>query len=334
MSAEAKRIWLPDSEPVAKVTPSPQISLFIKSLPKRPYCMSDKGRAIMVRDVSEALKAPYIQPNKPNSKTWLMFDVDRATSPEQITDDLNLPPPNLFIQNPQNGHAHILYALDVPIHNNECSSRKAIRFAAAVDCGLSAAMVADAGYVGLITKNPVHDRWRTYQGSPTPYSLGELSDYVNLTAFNDKRRRLPEVGLGRNCTLFDKCRTWAYSARRKGEWQDFNQWSAAVLNKAMTYNSDFSQPLPLSEVKAAAKSIAKWVWANITPQAFAAIQSARGIKSGASRRQGRLFKLSRAMQLLDDGYTQVEVAAMLQVSDRQIRRWIETGHEPYQIIAG
>ena len=333
MNTAAKRIWLPDSEPVASVAPSPQLKMFFNSLPKRPYCMTEKERGMMVRDVSEALKAPYIQPNKPHSKTWLMFDIDRRTSPEQITDDLNLPPPNLFVQNPVNGHAHALYALDVPIHNNVCSSRKAIRFAAAVDCSLSAALGADAGYSGLITKNPTHERWRTYQGSPAPYSLGELSDYVDLTSFNDQRKRLPEVGLGRNCTLFDKTRTWAYSARRKGEWQDFNQWSMAVFDKALTYNADFSQPLQINEVKAAAKSIAKWVWANITPQTFARIQAARGIKSGAARRQGRLFKLNRALQLLDDGYTQVEVAAMLQVSDRQIRRWIETGHEPYQIIA-
>ena len=333
MSAQAKRIWLPDSEPVASVAPSQQISLFVNSLPKRPYCMVEKGRGVVIRNVSQALKMPYIQPNKPNSKTWLMFDIDRRTSPEQITDDLNLPPPNLFIQNPQNGRAHVLYSLDVPIHHNESSSRKAIRFAAAVDCALSAAMDADAGYVGLITKNPVHECWRTYQGSAMPYSLTELSDYVDLQPYNDKRKHLPEVGLGRNCTLFDKTRTWAYQARRNGEWLDFNQWAGAVLDKVMTYNHVFSQPLPLSEVKDIARSIAKWVWANITPQAFARIQSARGIKSGAARRQGRLFKLNRALQLLDDGYTQVEVAAMLEVSDRQVRRWTQTGHEPYQIIA-
>ena len=333
MNATAKRIWLPDSEPVASVAPNQQISLFVNSLPKRPYCMVEKGRGVVIRDVSQALKLPYIQPNQPNSKTWLMFDVDRRTSPEQITDDLNLPAPNLFIQNPQNGHAHVLYSLDVAVHHNESSSRHAIRFAAAVDCALSSAMGADAGYVGLITKNPVHERWRTYQGSAMPYSLGELSDYVDLKAYNDKRKHLLEVGLGRNCTLFDKTRTWAYQARRNGEWQDFKQWAGAVLDKVMTYNGCFSQPLPLSEVKAVAKSIAKWVWANITPQTFARIQSSRGIKSGAARRQGRVLKLNRALQLLDDGYTQMEVAAMLEVSDRQIRTWIKTGSEPYQIIA-
>ena len=154
-----------------------------------------------------------------------------------------------------------------------------------------------------------------------PYSLGELSDYVDLSLFNDKRRRLPEVGLGRNCTLFDRSRAWAYTARRKGEWQDYSQWAAAVLNKVMTYNATFSQPLPVSEVKAIAKSIAKWVWANITPESFALIQAARGRKSGESRRQGRLFKLSRALQLLDDGYTQSEVAAMLEVTRRTVIRW-------------
>jgi hypothetical protein len=333
MNAQAKRIWLPDSVQAASVAPNAQISLFINALPKRPYCMIEKGAGIVVRDIKQAIQRPYIQANKPNCKTWLMFDVDRATSPENITDDLNLPPPNLFIQNPLNGHAHVLYSLDVPLHNNECSSRKAIRFAAAVDCSLSAAMGADARYSGLITKNPVHERWRTIQSNAMPYSLGELSDYVDLSPYNDKRKRLPEVGLGRNCTLFDKSRAWAYSARRNGSWQDFNQWADAVLRKALTYNSDFGQPLPGSEVKAIAKSISKWTWANITPQAFARIQSARGRKSGESRRQGRLFKLTRAMQLLDDGYTQMEVAAMLEVSDRQIRTWIKTGSEPYQIIA-
>ena len=154
-----------------------------------------------------------------------------------------------------------------------------------------------------------------------PYSLTELSDYVDLQPYNDKRKHLPEVGLGRNCTLFDKTRTWAYQARRNGEWLDFNQWSGAVLDKVMTYNHVFSQPLPLSEVKAIARSIAKWVWANITPQAFARIQSARGVKSGAARRQGRVFRLNRALQLLSDGYTQVEVAAMLGVTRRTVIRW-------------
>jgi len=305
-----------------------QLNIFTSNLPKRPYCTDDFAHGLIYCRSSDALQKRYIQPNKPNERLWLMYDVDRATSPDELTDDLGLPPPNLFIQNPANQHAHVLYSLEVPVHMNDHSSYKAIKFAGAVDCGLSVSMGADAAYVGLITKNPLHKDWRTIQCAPMPYDLPELSDFVDLDLFKDRRVNLPEVGLGRNVNLFNRTRKWAYRARNNG-WPDFKTWHEAVLMQTAGYNNTkyFTEEttrseLPHNEVRATANSIAKWTWHNFSTQDFSAIQAARGRKSGAARREQAKFKEKRALQLLNDGLTQVDVAQKLKISTRQIRTYI------------
>jgi hypothetical protein len=300
---------------------SAQLALFRNSVPKRPYCTDDLVSGLVIRDSERALGKRYIQHNHPNSKLWMVYDIDRRTSPEEIEHDLNLPPPNLFVQNPKNGHAHVLYSLDVPVHCNENSSPKAIRFAGAVDCGLSIALRADAGYSGLICKNPLHEHWRTVSYNPMPYSLGELSDYVDLKVYQDRRKHLPEIGLGRNCTLFDNTRRWAYRERLK--WATREQWHEAVLSYAMHHNH-FDTPLPISEVKAIAKSVSKWTWRVITVSGLSQIQSERGKRSGKSRAAKSLFKRQRALELLSEGMTQKVVAERMGVSERQVRNWKNT----------
>lgn len=263
------------------IAPRPtQLELFKNNLPRKPYCADDLVYGLKIRIIEHAIKCRYIQPDHPNSKLWLKFDIDRATAPDEITDDLNLPCPTIFIQNPQNGHAHALYALESPVHLNPNSSTAALRYAAAVDVSLSLALGADPNYVGLITKNPLHESWRTY-GLAGSYSLAELSEYLNLTQFNDRRKKLPEIGLGRNVTLFETLRTWAYKAIRQG-WPDYNRWLTACEDRAQGINAGFVSPLDWSEVKATAKSVAKWTHAHLSPVGFSQWQSAQGKKGGVN----------------------------------------------------
>lgn len=303
---------------------SAQLALFRRNVPKRPYCSNHLGQGLIIRDSERALGKRYIQHNHPNSKLWLVYDVDRRTSPEEIEHDLNMPPPNLFVQNPENGHAHVFYSLNVPVHINENSSQKALRFAGAVDCGLSVSVRADAGYSGLISKNPLHEHWRTVSYNPAPYSLGELSDYVDLDVYGDRRRNLPDIGLGRNCTLFDRTRKWAYRERLKGNWATLTEWQNAVLDYVIRHN-DFDAPLPISEVKSIGNSVAKWTWRNITPSGFSQVQSGRGKRSGKARATQAQFRRQRALQLLSEGKTQRIVADIMGVSERQVRNWKTTG---------
>ncbi len=45
---------------------------------------------------------------------WLGFDVDRTGAAIDWS-DRNAPAPTLTITNPENGHAHLLYALETPV---------------------------------------------------------------------------------------------------------------------------------------------------------------------------------------------------------------------------
>lgn len=118
------------------------------------------------------------------------------------------------------------------------------------------------------------------------YNLDDLESWLDLSVKNIKPQQ--EYGLGRNCILFEKLRTWAYRAIRQG-WPEYGRWLEAVLARADAYN-DFESPLPLSEVRATAKSMAKYTHRNFSEIGFSrwqAVQGAKGgVKSGLVRRQG------------------------------------------------
>jgi hypothetical protein len=67
--------------------------------------------------------------------------------------------------------------------------------------------------------------------------LDWLADSLDLNAANDKEI-VADYGLGRNCTLFDKTRKWAYRAIRQG-WPEYEQWLKACYERANAYNLQF-----------------------------------------------------------------------------------------------
>jgi len=295
-----------------------QLDLFRSSLTPKPYCTNDLTTGLRIRSLEYALRCQYIQPNHPNSKLWLVYDIDRATCIDEITDDLNLPAPHIFVQNPDNSHAHAYYGLETAVHLNPNSSKKAIRFAAAVDCAFTTALDADAQYCGLIAKNPVHERWRTYSGHVASYSLSEMSEFVDLERFGDRRRVMPETGLGRNVNLFNRLRKWAYKSIRQG-WPDIDQWHRACLDRAEAYNLT-DNPLPFNEVQHTAQSVAKWTHRYMSPKGFSEIQAVRGSRKGQKVRDE---KLDRAVALRKAGMSVRAIAEELQLSKSRIHDWLK-----------
>jgi hypothetical protein len=256
-----------------------QLSLFtIERLPHRPYCTDDYEAGTWRRQLSNALQRRYIQPNPPAVRFRLLFDVDRPAGAHAWA-DANLAPPNWAATNPRNGHAHICYEIEIPILVDPFVERAPVRFAAAIECAYRESMKADAGYSGNLCKNPMHEHWITSVFRQDGYSLPELSEYIpNLSRFTDQRRKLPELGLGRNVALFNRLRLWAYKAineyRPAG---DFDAWHRRVKEYARQCN-DFSSPLPANEVLNTAKSVATWVW-RVAPASairFSRVQAARG----------------------------------------------------------
>lgn len=297
-----------------------QLSLFSQTLPKKPYCTDDHASGLIIRNVAHAIKRRYIQPNNPNSRLWLVYDIDRPTSPDEITDDLDLPAPHFFVQNPVNQHSHAYYGLDIPVHFNEDSSKKAIRFAAAVDVALTAKIKGDASYSGLMAKNPLHSHWRTWSSNSERYDLHEIAEHLELNQFKDLRKSMPSVGLGRNCNIFENLRQWSYRAIRQG-WPDFNQWLNACETRALGYNANAESQLDHREVHHIAKSVAKYTHRNFSPQGFSEWQAVQGAKGGKAKGEANKHKREIALEMLEQGYKRYQIADKLEVNEKTITRW-------------
>ncbi len=249
-----------------------------------------------------------MQVNGPALKYWMIFDNDYEESAFSW-EDAGVAEPNFTVVNPANGHSHMIYGLLIPLVTTPSGRSAPLRYAGAIEAGYTARLRSDPGYGKLITKNPTHPSWRTIIGPQWAYDLDELASYLpDITKLRDKRRR-HVVGVGRNVTLFDRLRHWAYKHINKTGWSSEQAWYDAVVLRAYYYN-DFPAPLRESEITATAKSVAKWVWRwlrgsqadYIAKTHTSEIQAARGRKSGVARRKGSIteqqpwleFGISRA----------------------------------------
>jgi hypothetical protein len=258
-----------------------QLQTYINNLAPKPYCSNDLAYGLRIRSKHLALKHLHIQHNPPIRVAYIVLDVDHPYA-HLMLDEQVLPPPNFIVTNPANGHAHIYYELKTPVYTSVVARQKPLRYLASIEYALRGLWEADAGYSGLISKNPFHDNWQYKKLRGEPWELGELADWLTLPA------RLPrgaaQVGLGRNCTLFELLRYWSYDAVLEYRISsNFKTWDRAVLEAAQGFNS-FPEPLPLNEIKNTAKSVSEWVWTHYTKrmsdEAFSERQSARGKRGG------------------------------------------------------
>lgn len=241
------------------------LKLFNDRLPHKPYFTDELQCGLRIAGKERAILAKYIQFNQPHAQFWLCFDVDRQGAAIDWS-DRDAPAPTLTIMNKANGHAHLLYALKTAIRTAPDGKIKPLKYAAAVESALREKLGADMGYSGLICKNPNHDSWQIAIWQPELYTLDWLADSLDLKSAND-RNILPDYGLGRNCTLFDKTRKWAYRAIRQG-WPEDDQWVNACYERASAYNLQFSSPLDNNEVIGISKSIAKWTKKHFKRESF------------------------------------------------------------------
>jgi hypothetical protein len=263
---------------------SPLRNEFPLHIPASPYCSNDLKSGIFKLRRSAALGKRFIQLNDEHICEWLTFDVDRAGA-YYADDDANLPPPNVVTVNPANGHAHLDYLLATPAHKHSASRIEPLQYLSSIQRGMTNRLGADKRYVGLISKNPAHSDWLVEWRRDQPYTFDELNDWL----FEDDKRFDPrpreQFGLGRNCTTFDELRTFAYREVLKfksggGNHTDFANRLEAV---ALGINMQFVTPLSYSEVRATARSVAKWTWQRFSSAKFSAIQSHRG-KLGMAKR--------------------------------------------------
>lgn len=293
-----------------------QLEPFRQSLPRVCACTDQLGVTLYrTRTVAQLMR--YIGPNHPNSVNHLVFDLDR---PLAVLDweDANAPPPTWVAINPGNGHAHYGYSLASPIHFNPDSSRKAQRYGAAIEDALGAKLRADRSYAGNLTKNPLNPFWTTVCFSDLAYELDRLGSHLDLEGrFLDLRRKLPAVGLGRNCSLFDGLRHIAYRERRNPQgWFEYSFFEAYLDRIAQGMNHEFLIPLGDREVHGIAKSVARWTWENLSPEGFRMWGDARRAKSIRVRGARSAERAQRIRELagMFPDLTQRELARIAKVS--------------------
>jgi len=248
-------------------------------LAARPYCSNElEFTGTRIRGVDRALEYSHIQANTPFQHFRIVLDVDRDISRCADMDDWTLefdvPPPNWCAMSPDSGRAHVCYELEVPVAKHSAARGAPIRFLAAIEKALTFDFKADRGYAGLICKNPLSFRWSVSQHHPSPYSLSELGDELELTT---KTRNYPadaDTAIARNCCLFDRLRQWAYENVHSYWGGSRDVWESKVELQAWTrFNYfkgcgfgvdsrgvDHTIPLFYNEVRATARSVADWVW--------------------------------------------------------------------------
>src|SRR5690606_2098833 len=306
-----------------------QLALFEpERLPKKPYCTDDLSHGLIIRPLRYALERRYIQPNRPGCASYLAFDIDRPDAGAAWIDS-NAPKPSFIIKNPENGHAHYLYALAHPVCTTSAARLKPLQYLSAIERSISNELKADPGYSGLIIKNPCHNHWQTIIVETQPYSLAMLADGLDLTALPAANAAREASGLGRNCTVFDELRHWAYRAVI-GYWRPGGEtaWLSAVREHAHCLNL-FAEPMQQKEVDQIAKSVGKWVWKHFSPSARRALierthtpelQSKRGKLKGAALRE-------RGLDLLRSGLTVAQVIEETGASQATVYRWLKLVNE-------
>lgn len=257
-------------------------------LPRYPYATDDLSQGIWRQKRDEAMGRRYIEANPQALTNLLVVDIDDGIALQKAIWCTSYPP-NWVVENPANGHAHALWVLANPIPRTEMAHYKPIAYAHAITEGLRISLNGDKGYSGLLTKNPLHSDWETYPLTTAPYTLDELRMALEIDGCMPgkrwrKTKRRYATGLGRNCTIFDSARLWAYREVRN-HFGNPESLAQAVTAHVHGLNDEFKTPLPEREADQIAASIVRWIvtesrlWNDgpaVYEATFTAIQSARG----------------------------------------------------------
>ena len=181
---------------------------FINSLPNYTRATDDFEYGTQIFRKENALKKKYISVNR-LYKSHIVIDIDIPNS-TFLFEEKNLPVPTIITINPSNGHCHYLYEIKTPIIYTENARRRPQSFCEAIDCSLTKALGGDPAYIGRITKNPIHPAWKVLQHN-VKYDLSDFQEYIDIRSHKEIKT---VFGEGRNCTLFDTTRHWAYDEIR------------------------------------------------------------------------------------------------------------------------
>ncbi len=248
-------------------------SALARVVAEAPYISrcSDNKTACLTRPRSLSTRFPYMQVNRRDMRSWLVFDIDYHPQdfPWEVA---HLPAPNLVVSNRETGHCHLFYAI-VPVAMGDTARTEPIAYMDAVYRGMAVALKADTAYRGPVAKTPGHPWWLTQELHNEVFTLGELAEYVELP----KRRPFDarslsaleeaDPGDSRHWALFRALCPRAYGSvnwyRENASYKAFLDHidsQAGMLNRSGWKDINKKGPLTARQVAATARSVARWTW--------------------------------------------------------------------------
>lgn len=295
---------------------------FYKNLSGAPFCTNNfTDHGVFKRSKKEAVNFQYIQYNNDAFVSALVFDIDEPMGALKW-EFVNMPKPNIIMKNNKNGHAHLYYALKSPVCKTNFAKIKPLNYLSVVEKGLRKRLNADRCYSGLMTKNPLNDRWQTIWGANEPYSLDFLRDFVSDDV-DEKVVEMEEYGVGRNVYLFNYIRKIAYrEVLFFKERMGFEHYEKLIYTKAIVFNIENFPNCLLSdnEICAVIRSVCRWTWRNFSKEKFSEIQSKRA----------RLPR-KKSLEFIDGKRNQTakEMAEKYNISERTVRNYQKESRASY-----
>jgi hypothetical protein len=246
-----------------------QLELFYDLLPEKVRVQPEKHSPQLIRSKKHAPEYSRINPHHGNIH-WLVADIDERVTQYTIY-DAHLPEANIYCLDKETGTGHLYWLLESPVHAwSSQKQSKAYRYLDAIQCAFTDRIHGgDKLFTRQVSKNPLHSDWEIYQGTDAAYGLHDLAEFIpNLSQLRPGKDRQIELedGEGRNPVLFKELRLWAYPNVKMARSVSYDVWVSQVLTRALSINTCFPIPLPLSEVRSTAKSVAKYIYDQYRPQ--------------------------------------------------------------------
>jgi hypothetical protein len=304
-------------------------SRFVETTPKYMRCSERLSEGSWMDRKSAALDCRYIQPNSTSRIAWQVFDLDFAGAADAF-DEKNVAVPNFITVNPENGHAHYGYALEVPVSNSARSRREPMAYLQAIRAGMTRRLGADPNFKFGLGKNPLHPHWRTAWLNSRAHSLNDMAVWLEADEMrpvhNSRVAENEFAEQGRNCSITSDLAKWGLRTawRFKEGGSNSEQFLREARAQAFELNNCFAEPLGFREVQTIAKSVAKWAWARSSAERFSEIQSFRA----QARRRHNLALLAGVPDLASMNNQQI--ADLLGRSTRTARRYVATPRAEYE----
>lgn len=312
-----------------------------KRLPRQMLVTNNLNLGLHLEEKTLGVRKRYIQINHQNLTKMMVFDVDQPISLYNWKYLSDIPVPNLIIINPKNQHSHMVYLLDYDnfVCRSENARLKDILIYQTIYNTLCERLNADSRYVQKIMKNPFHNSWNTKVIHNDTYTFEDFEKYVDLDSikkYEAKKNRSDESFMreqeGRNCTVFERARFYAYSILKSYNYghssKDSQRFFDAVCAYAENVNQEFEQPLGQREIFATVKSIVNWTLLHFSrvsgdfekKDIWGDVSRKKSIKTRSAAKQKNI---ETAGKLKAEGKSIKEICQELKRSERMVEYYLE-----------